>query len=140
MMEHNKFLGKGWSFPPTFVKGINTVLMTEDEANINENLKVLFDTPKGERLLSRNFGSTLRKYLFAPQNSLLHAEIKDALHTAIKLYEPRIDVDEISILPDYDRESCLMISLSYTVVKVNRRHNFVYPFYINEGTNLSISQ
>lgn len=132
------FLGIGWGSPPTFVKGGNQVLMTKDIANINENLTNLFKTTRGERALNPNYGSELNKFIFAAQSGIVPKEIESTLKRSIQFYEPRIIVDQIAIELRNEENSLLVISVSYTVRKVNTRHNFVYPFYINEGTYLDI--
>ena len=132
----NKFIGKGWGFPPVFIKGVNQVIMTHDIQNINENLKVLFSTPIGERATDHLYGSRLRDLVFSGNDVMLEHEIIESLHTAIKLHEPRIHVEDIIIDSSNQVEGMVSVSVSYSVRNVNSRHNFVYPFYINEGTNL----
>ena len=134
--NRNKFIGIGWGFPPVFIKGANHVVMTHDVQNINENLKVLFSTSTGERVTNHLYGSRLRDLIFSVQDTMLEHEIKESLHTAIKLYEPRILVNDILIDSSNQKDGIISICVSYTVRKINSRHNFVYPFYINEGTNL----
>jgi len=50
-MDQKSFLGTGWSFPPQFVKSLNSVILTSEEQNIRENLQVLFETNVGERIM-----------------------------------------------------------------------------------------
>ena len=132
----NAFIGIGWSSPPTFVKGSDTVIMTKDVQNINENIKLLFSTRTGERVFNAKYGTKLSKLVFAAKNSLLENEIKESLSRAVKLYEPRVIVDHIAIDSGDREDGFILINLSYTVRKINSRHNYVYPFYINEGTSL----
>ncbi|NVJ45814.1 MAG: GPW/gp25 family protein [Cytophagia bacterium] len=130
------FLGIGWGSPPTFVKGGNEVIMTKDVANINENLSNLFKTKRGERALNPNYGSELSRLIFAAQSGLSIREIESSLKHSIQFYEPRIIVDEIAIQLTNEENGLIIISVSYSISKVNTRHNFVFPFYINEGTYL----
>lgn len=132
----NAFLGIGWGSPPTFVKGGNAVIMTKDVANINENLSNLFKTKRGERALNSNYGSELSRFIFAAQSGLSVREIESSLKHSIQFYEPRIIVDEIAIQLTNEENGLIVISVSYSIRKVNTRHNFVFPFYINEGTYL----
>lgn len=132
----NKFIGKGWGNPPVFIKGANHVVMTHDTQNINENLKILFSTSLGERATDHLYGSRLRELVFSASDVMLEHEITESLETAIKLHEPRINVDNITIDSSNQNDGMVVVNVSYTVRKVNSRHNFVYPFYINEGTNL----
>ncbi len=74
--------------------------------------------------------------LFETINTSLITYVKDLISTAILHFEPRIKVENISVNADQDEEGLLLISLDYIVRTTNSRHNFVYPFYKNEGTNL----
>ncbi|MDW3211147.1 MAG: GPW/gp25 family protein [Reichenbachiella sp.] len=136
IIQENEFIGIGWGSPPVFVKGSNEVLMTKNVQNINENLKLLFSTRQGERALNHAYGTELNKLVFCSQNSLLESEIKESLKRNVRLYEPRITVDDISIDTRDQVDGFIAVKLTYTIRKVNSRHNFVFPFYINEGTNL----
>lgn len=137
-LSENAFIGVGWGWPPTFVKGSNTVVMTKDSSNINENLTQLLNTRIGERALNPNYGSKLNKFLFSAQSGIVLKEIQSSLKKSIHLFEPRITVDDITLELQSQENGLLIISVTYTVKKVNSRHNFVYPFYINEGTYLDI--
>ena len=52
------------------------------------------------------------------------------------MFEPRVDLNRVDFEAD-DREGILRITLDYTIRQTNRRTNMVYPFYLNEGTDLS---
>lgn len=43
-----EFLGKGWSFPPTFSKTSRSVKMLENEENVAKSIKVIVLTRLGE--------------------------------------------------------------------------------------------
>lgn len=136
--ESEALIGIGWSNPPTFFKGANQVRMTKDIENINENLKTLFSTHSGERISNNQYGTRLKDLIFSSQDIMLEVEVKESLTTAIKLYEPRILVDSIAIDTSNQQDGFISIHVIYTIRKINSRHNFVYPFYINEGSNLEI--
>ncbi|MCE7991206.1 MAG: GPW/gp25 family protein [Roseivirga sp.] len=135
--EENDFLGIGWSSPPTFQKGIDTVVMQGGVDNINENLKSLISTNLGERPFKRNFGTHLRSFVFHIPDAEMQNKIKETVRRAITEYEPRIDLEEVEIDMSGSLDGLLIINVSYLVIKVNTRHNFVYPFYINEGSYLN---
>ena len=56
---------------------------------------------------------------------------------AITLFEPRITLEEVSFEERSDK-GLLLILITYTIIRTNSRNNMVYPFYLNEGTNLNI--
>jgi len=131
------FLGKGWSFPPEFDKQTSTVKMLADEDDINSSLEILFSTTVGERIMQPKYGANLKNLLFDPIDTSLKAYIKDLIKTAILYFEARIKLDNIS-LEAKPEEGMLFITLEYTIRSTNSRYNFVYPFYLNEGTNITI--
>lgn len=131
------FLGKGWGFPPEFDKQTSTVKMLADEEDINSSLEILFSTTVGERIMQPKYGANLKNLLFDPIDTSLKAYIKDLIKTAILYFEARIKLDNISIEAKPE-EGMLLITLEYTIRSTNSRYNFVYPFYLNEGTNITI--
>lgn len=136
-MAKYPFLGRGWSFPPEFNKSKASVEMLEDENDINSSLEILFSTTVGERIMQPKYGANLKNLLFEPVDTSLKAYIKDLIETAILYFEARIKPEDI-ILEAKNEEGILLITLVYTVKSTNSRYNFVYPFYINEGTNLNL--
>ena len=51
-------------------------------------------------------------------------------------FEPRIIVNDISIMPIDINEGSVEININYTVITTNVRDNIVFPYYLNEGTNI----
>ena len=134
MKTKNNFLGRGWSFPPTFEKELQSVELVEDEIDIEQSLKLILSTRPGERLTNPNFGCALHNYLFEPLiNSTIYL-MKDAIEKAILYYEPRITLEEVDVDTDRELEGIININLVYTIRKINVRSNIVFPFYKLEGT------
>ncbi|MCG8696948.1 MAG: GPW/gp25 family protein [Bacteroidales bacterium] len=130
------FLGRGWSFPPTFDKGSKGVKMLEDEDDIKSSLHILLSTSIGERIMQPTYGCNLDKLIFENLNTTLKTYIVDLVRTAILYHEPRIDLDKVSIEPSNEYEGQILIIVEYVVRTTNSRQNYVYPFYLNEGTNV----
>ena len=134
---NNDFLGTGWTFPPEFIKsGKNGVVTTSGVDDINESLEILLTTTVGERLLQLEYGSDLTEYVFEPLTATLKAVVETRVRKAIQLYEPRIRLNKLELIPD-NLEGRLLIKLTYTVVTTNTRFNLVLPFYLNEANNVS---
>lgn len=134
-MNEVPFLGTGWSFPPTFDKKGRTVEMLSDEADIKSCLGILLSTSIGERIMQPKYGCDLKRFLFEPLNTTLKAYIKDLVKKAILYFEPRIKLEEISLTTD-DNEGILLITVDYTIITTNTRNNLVFPYYLEEGTNI----
>lgn len=132
-MDNDAFLGRGWSFPPTFIKdkGLRIVAYEED---IRQSLKILFSTYPGERVHRYEYGCPLRKYAFEEMNINVMGQIRHEIEKAVILFEPRIDLESIHFQED-TANGILTITLAYTIIRTNKRSNMVYPFYLNEGTD-----
>ncbi|WP_343671757.1 GPW/gp25 family protein [Chitinophaga sp.] len=132
----NSFLGRGWSFPPTFNQQTGAVELVSDYEDIQESLNILLSTSLGERVMQPKYGCNLNDYLFEPLSSSMIGYIKDRVQTAILLYEPRIIAGKIDVTADssFDLiEGRFTISIEYTVPGTNSRFNYVYDYYKNEA-------
>jgi len=134
--DNATFLGRGWSFPPEFKKGLDETAMSTGEQDIKESLEILLSTQLGERIMLPDYGCDLSELLYAPIDLTLKTFVIDRIRTAILYHEPRIDVNKISIDPNNELEGELLIEIDYTIRTTNSRRNIVYPFYRNEGTDV----
>lgn len=128
------FLGTGWSFPPTFSRVGGGVEMVSADRDIRESLWVLFSTALGERLMLPEYGSALWQLVFQNVSTGLMTQIEDAVRQAILYWEPRIDVDGVSVEADATVHGRVLVTVDYTIRATNSRSNLVYPFSLQEGT------
>lgn len=131
----DSFLGRGWSFPPTFVREAGTVVMVHGVEDIEDSLEILLNTQLGERLMRPEYGCDLHDLLFEPVDTSAEAYVKDLVRTAILYHEPRIRLESLKLTP-VPREGRIDILLEYLIRTTNSRHNYVFPYYVREGTNL----
>ena len=137
MDTNTSFLGIGWGFPPEFnKKGKGRVEMLSDEEDIKSSLEILLSTRLGERIMMPNYGCNLDELLFKPLNLTLKTFVKELIKNAILYYEPRIDLDKISMDQTNELDGELLIILDYRIRATNSRSNLVFPFYKEEGTNI----
>lgn len=131
------FLGRGWSFPPEFDRQARTVVMLEEETDIQSSLHILLSTRLGERVMQPTYGCNMDSLVFEAMNLTLLTYLKDLVENAILYHEPRIELDKVVIDTSRQYEGLLLIEIHYLVRTTNSRYNYVYPFYLNEGTNLT---
>ncbi len=136
MQDQISFLGRGWSFPPSFNQSEQTVEMLQDEADIKSSLEILLSTAIGERVMQPDYGCDLTDLLFEPFNTSLKTLMIDRVKTAITKYEARINLKRVDLLSDRLTEGFLVIEVEYVVRSTNSRQNIVYPFYIGEATEV----
>lgn len=128
------FLGTGWSFPPIFTRIDNSVIMVSGEKDIQESLRILFNTELGSRIMVPTYGCDLWPKVFQNANTTFKSELKDYIQTAIINWETRINVDDIVIEENNKLDGVLLITVYYVIRHTNTRGNLVYPFYFGEGT------
>jgi uncharacterized protein len=133
------FLGRGWSFPPTFLRSNGGVEMLEQEADIASSLEILLTTALGERVMSPDFGCNLDELVFENLDTTMKTLVADRIETAILYYEPRIDIEKIKLNTDLELEGIVLIEVTYRVRTTNTRYNFVFPFYKIEGTDINLT-
>jgi len=135
MIEDNKFLGSGWSFPPQFYKGGDQIALVTGEKDIEQSLHILLTTSLQERVMQSDYGCSLKDYVFENINQGLITAIKNTISDAILLHEPRISVDTVSLENTDPVNGVIHIKVTYIVRMTNNRFNLVFPFYINEAFN-----
>ena len=137
MKLEKSFLGRGWSFPPTFSNVSSEIEMLNDDADIQSSLEILLSTRRGERVMQHKYGCNLDEMVFEPITTTFKTYIQDMIKTAILYYEPRIDAKKIELDDSRESEGVVLVIIEYVVRTTNSRYNFVYPFYKNEGTQVN---
>lgn len=133
-------LGKGISFPMN--KSIsNGLSYSEDVKRINQSLFLIFETPKGSRLMLPEFGSDIHKYRFDPLDSVLLERLRYTITEDVRRWEPRVTLTSVEFLTDniYVDNSILYISLSYRIINTSVEANYVYPYKLSSYDSLEIS-
>jgi phage baseplate assembly protein W len=123
------FVGRGWAFPLGVGPrgGIATVTGTDE---IDASLRVILSTAPGERVMRPEFGCRIWDQLFAPVEPNSLGLMVQAVREAVGRWEPRVDLEEVTVRPDPADPSRVFISLGYVIRTTNARHNLVYPFYV----------
>ncbi len=133
---NNSILGMGWSFPPDFSEVNQGVSITSDEQNILNSLDAIVSTLPGERVMRIDFGCNLRDHVFESLNLTEISIIKNTIKIALEEHEPRITVENIIIDTQDQLNGTITIEVEYTIIQTNQRTNFVFPYYMTEGTEL----
>src|SRR5437016_5023704 len=132
MANDMSFLGRGWSFPPVFSKLEKEVQMLEAEDDIQSSIEIILATEAGERVLLPGFGWKRNGWLFESLSTTSATVIQKEIETALLIYEPRINLNEVALQPGTLEEGKVNILVDYTVRSTNTRYNLVFPFYLTE--------
>lgn len=130
----NNIIGRGWAFPPAFDLINREVEMVTGKEDIEQSLRVLFSTQPGERILELGYGCDLSPSMFKNISLSQKTVLENRIKNAILFYEARIHLDEVELDITQAEEGIIFIEISYTISRVNSRHNIVFPFFIKEGT------
>lgn len=136
MDKEKNFLGSGWSFPPKFERAESQVALTHDKEDIERSLEILLGTRKGERVMRPSYGCNLDEMVFESFNLSLKTYLANLVETAIIYHEPRIEPLNITVDDTSIFEGRLLIDIEYMIRATNSRYNKVYPFYLEEGTEI----
>jgi phage baseplate assembly protein W len=113
--------------------------MLEDELDVASSLHVLLSTRPGERVMQPRYGCNLSELLFENLDTRMKTLIADKIESAILYFEPRITLDQVTFDESDILEGVVLIRIAYTVKSTNSRFNFVYPYYIREGTDINLT-
>lgn len=132
-MAQQSFLGVGWRFPvevETQVSQPDRLAVSDYELLIEQSIRIILTTAKGERVMRPDFGCDLKRLVYAPNNTATAGLAIFYVQQALKKWEARIVLLEVDANPDLSNEARLMISVHYRVVATNNERNLVYPFYL----------
>jgi hypothetical protein len=123
-------IGIGWSFPVA-IDGGGGIALSQHEQDIEESIRTILSTAKGERHMRPNFGCGIHDLVFHPNNTTTWTLIAYNVEEALGWWEPRIKVTNVDVRPDPDDPAKLIINIQYQVKAINDMRNLVYPFYLS---------
>jgi phage baseplate assembly protein W len=125
-------LGTGWAFPLR-IDGRGGMALSQHENDIEESIRIILGTAKGERRMRPEFGCEIHDLVFAPNNVTTWGLAAHYIEDALGWWEPRIEVTDIDTKPDQEDSGRLLITIYYRIKSTNDKRNLVYPFYIIPG-------
>jgi len=100
----------GPSFPFRLDESTGGVAWSRETDKITENVRVVLSTRRGERLMSREFGTTLHQLVHEPNDGALGRLITKQARDALLQLEPRIVVTSLDIRQD---GACVVLDIAY---------------------------
>ncbi|KAA0240150.1 MAG: GPW/gp25 family protein [Dehalococcoidia bacterium] len=128
-MPGNVLVGRGWTFPVQ-IGGSGGISLSGDASDIEEAVRVIIGTSPGERVMRPDFGCRIHELVFAPANSQTVGLAQRYVLEALKWWEPRIEVIEVSGMIDTVEPNRLLINVIYTIRDTKDERSLVYPFYL----------
>jgi phage baseplate assembly protein W len=99
-------------------RNVTDLALSKDEHAIQNSLYNIFNTTPGEKILTPDFGLDLRQYLFDPLSEDIAQNIGDNIIRGLQLWEPRVVVNKVDIMTDYDQNQYI-ISLYIAIPTLN---------------------
>jgi phage baseplate assembly protein W len=105
----------------------NDIVADYDYNAIRNSLYNIFTTRKGQKILNPNFGSSLDQFLFESVNNINAKILGNTILENVNLYEPRIEVQNIQVMPMPDENQYYVIFV-YKVLNIGRLDKFEINF------------
>ena len=114
-IDEGQIFGRGMAFPP-HLDATGQWATSVGAQNVRESIQILLLTRLGERLMYPSYGSSLRTYLFAPNNPATRKSIEDEITRALQQWEPRITVDSLLVAADPSDAQAAIATIQYRLV------------------------
>jgi uncharacterized protein len=124
-------LGVGWAFPIRPVNGGLAFSRYEDD--IERAIPIILLTEPPERPMLPQFGAGLRRFVFEPSSAATWRAMEQAVQRALTDWEPRINVEAVTVTPDAVEQNLLLIEIDFVIRATDTSYNRVYPFYLLAG-------
>src|SRR3954469_19432072 len=129
MIEPGDFLGNGWAFPMR-ISPSGGIALSRQERDIDEAIRIILSTAKGERHMRPQFGCGIHDLVFASNNPTTQGLVESYVRDAIGWWEPRVEVESVDVSTAGDDGNILLINVHYRIRATNDERNLVYPFYL----------
>jgi len=127
------FLGTGWAFPVRVHPLTGRIATASGEDDIEQSIRIILYTAKGERVMRPEFGCGIHDYAFESMSTTMLGMAESMVTEALARWEPRIEVLDVIAKEEHGESGRMKIELRYRVRATNQQYNRVYPFYLREG-------
>jgi phage baseplate assembly protein W len=120
-------IGRGWRFPiePDASGALGYV---GDVANLDQSLRILLQSDG--RVMRPSFGCKAGRLVFAPGSPHFLGQLEVSVREAIRDWEPRVEVEEVSAELSPQDETVVWVAVRYRPRASNTRENLVFPLYL----------
>jgi phage baseplate assembly protein W len=96
----------------------NDLIAINNANAIARSIRNIVFTYPGEKFFNEGFGSKINRSLFENLDQLTAENIKDEIEYSISNYEPRVSLNQVVVIPDYDNNS-FDVLISYRIVGID---------------------
>ncbi len=120
MSDAGILIGRGISFPPRIGRD-GRLQWSEGSANVNDAIRVILLTENNERIILPEFGGGLSDFLSEPNTASTALLIKERITRALQKWEPRIQVESVTVEPDPDQPRRAIATIQFRLVATDER-------------------
>lgn len=121
-------LGVGWAFPVN-LDARRRFALVRGEQDIEQAIKIILLTQKGQRPRRPEFGCRIHELIFAPIDGTTIGLAIYYVEEALAMWEPRIRVLNVTAEPDREHAERLLITINYEIKATHDSRALVFPFY-----------
>ena len=96
----------------------NDLIALKNESAIARSVRNLVLTGQGERPFQPVLGTGVSRLLFENMDKLTASAIRSEIRTTIENYEPRVEINEIIVKPDPERNA-MDVTLQYFIIGID---------------------
>ena len=96
----------------------NDLIALKNESAIARSVRNLVLTGRGERPFQPVLGTGVSRLLFENMDKLTASAIRSELRTTIENYEPRVEINEILVEPDFEGNA-FHVTLQYFIIGID---------------------
>ena len=96
----------------------NDLISLKNESAIARSVRNLVLTIQGERPFQPVLGTGVSRLLFENMDKLTASAIRSEVRTTIENYEPRVEINEIIVEPDFERNA-MDVTLQYFIIGID---------------------
>ena len=96
----------------------NDLITLKNENAIARSVRNLILTTQGERPFQPVLGSNVNNLLFDNMDKLTAAALKDEIRNTIENYEPRVELEEIIVDPNFENNE-FNVTIQYYIVGID---------------------
>ena len=94
------------------------LIAIKNETAIARSVRNLVLTNPGERFFDQILGSKVSRSLFENLDEITASNIRDEIRNTINNYEPRVNLINIDVFPDYDNNE-FNITIRYNIIGID---------------------
>jgi len=94
------------------------IIALKNETAIARSIRNLVLTDRGERFFNNDLGSRVNSILFESLDEISASSAKDEIENTINLFEPRVNLISVDVLPNYD-DGELNVTIRYYIVGID---------------------